>query len=83
MHYNIKCLPYDAKKQIIKKLKNHSNPNVKTFIDYMQQDGDGYHDWMKFVKWTIRKDEFRKEKFDKIFPELAEVTEYNHYIKTP
>ena len=49
----------------------------------MQQDGDGYHDWMKFVKWTIRKDEFRKEKFGSIFPELAEVTEYNHYIKNP
>ena len=44
---------------------------------------DNYHEWMKFVKWTQRKDEFRKEKFDDIFPELAEVTEYRKYIKTP
>ena len=83
-YYNVKCLPYDAKRSISKKLQNHSNPNVKTFIDYMNTEGeDNYHEWMKFVKWTQRKDEFRKEKFDDIFPELAEVTEYRKYIKTP
>ena len=71
----------DAKKQISKKLSSHSNPNVKTFIDYMNQDDDGYWDWMRFIKWTQRKDEFRKEKFDVIFPELADITEYNKYIK--
>ena len=62
-------------------LSGHSNPNVKTFIDYMNQDDDGYWDWMKFVDWTKRKDEFRKEKFSTTFVELAEITEYDKYIK--
>ena len=79
-HYNIRCLPGIAKKRITEKLSTHPNPNVKTFIDYMNQDVDGWEDWMKFVDWTVRKDEFRKEKFDNTFPELAEVTEYNKYI---
>ena len=82
-YYNVQCLPQHAKRKIAEKLKDHNNPNVKTFIDYMNQDVDGYNDWMRFVHWTQRKDEFRKEKFDSIFPELAEVTEYTHYIKTP
>ena len=46
----------------------------------MNQDVDGWEDWMKFVDWTVRKDEFRKEKFENTFPELAEVTEYDKYI---
>ena len=75
-HYNIRCLPGIAKKHISEKLSTHPNPNVKTFIDYMNQDVDGWEDWMRFVNWTVRKDEFRKEKFDNTFPELAEVTEY-------
>ena len=70
-----------AKRQISKKLSGHSNPNVKTFIDYMNQNDDGYWDWMKFVDWTKRKDEFRKEKFSTTFVELAEITEYDKYIK--
>ena len=80
-YYNVKCLPMYAKRQISKKLSGHSNPNVKTFIDYMNQDDDGYWDWMKFVDWTKRKDEFRKEKFSTTFVELAEITEYDKYIK--
>ena len=80
-YYNVQCLPHHAKRKIAEKLKDHSNPNVKTFIDYMNQDVDGYNDWMRFVHWTQRKDEFRKEKFTNTFPELADVTEYNKYIK--
>ena len=80
-YYNIRCLPYDAKRLISRKLQDHPNPNVKTFIDYMNQEGkDHFDEWMKFVHWTVRKDEFRKEKFDNTFPELAEATEYNKYI---
>ena len=80
-YYNIRCLPYDAKRLISRKLQDHPNPNVKTFIDYKNQEGkDHYDEWMKFVNWTVRKDEFRKEKFDNTFPELAEATEYNKYI---
>ena len=80
-YYNIRCLPYDAKRLISRKLQDHPNPNVKTFIDYMNQEGkDHFDEWMKFVNWTLRKDEFRKEKFDNTFPELAEATEYNKYI---
>ena len=80
-YYNIRCLPYDAKRLISRKLQDHPNPNVKTFIDYMNQEGkDHFDEWMKFVNWTVRKDEFRKEKFDNTFPELAEATEYNKYI---
>lgn len=80
-HYNVQCLPQIAKRRISEKLKDHSNQNVKTFIDYMNQDVDGYNDWMKFVSWTQRKDEFRNEKFTNTFPELAEATEYRFYIK--
>ncbi len=80
-YYNVQCLTHEAKKKIADKLKDHSNPNVKTFIDYMNQDVDGYNDWMRFVHWTQRKDEFRKEKFSNTFPELADVTGYNKYIK--
>ena len=80
-YYNVQCLPQHAKRKIAEKLKGHSNPNVKTFIDYMNQDVDGYNDWMKFVHWTQRKDEFRKEKFTNTFPELADAIEYNKYIK--
>jgi len=80
-HYNIQCLPQIAKNKISKRLENHSNPNVKTFIDYMNQDTDGYYDWMKFISWTERKDKFRNETFSSTFPELAEATEYRAYIK--
>ena len=80
-HYNIRCLPADAKRKITKKLSDHPNPNVKTFIDYMNKDVDGYWDWMKFVEWTQRKDKFRKEKFTDTFSELAQVCEYNKYLK--
>tara|TARA_B100001248_G_scaffold73080_1_gene51992 strand:+ start:22857 stop:23966 length:1110 start_codon:yes stop_codon:yes gene_type:complete len=80
-YYNIKCLPYYAKRKISEKLNTHPNPNVKTFIDYMNQDDDGYWDWMKFVTWTVRKDQFRKEKFTDTFPELAEICEYDKYVK--
>jgi len=80
-HYNVQCLPLIAKKRISDRLKDHPNTNVKTFIDYMNQDVDGYHDWMKFISWTERKDKFRNEKFANTFSELAEVTEYNKYIK--
>lgn len=80
-HYNVQCLPLIAKKRISDRLKDHPSPNVKTFIDYMNQDVDGYHDWMKFISWTERKDKFRNEKFANTFSELAEVTEYNKYIK--
>ena len=79
-HYNVQCLPLIAKKSISDRLKDHPNTNVKTFIDYMNQDVDGYHDWMKFINWTQRKDKFRNEKFANIFPELAEITEYNKYV---
>lgn len=80
-YYNIKCLPYCAKRKISEKLNTHPNPNVKTFIDYMNQDDDRYWDWMKFVAWTVRKDQFRKEKFTDTFPELAEICEYDKYVK--
>ena len=79
-HYNVQCLPLIAKKRISDRLKDHPNTNVKTFIDYMNQDVDGYHDWMKFISWTERKDKFRNEKFANTFSELAEVAEYNKYI---
>ena len=47
----------------------------------MNQDDFGYHDWMKFINWTIRVDKFRSENFEQVFPELAELTEYKYYIK--
>jgi hypothetical protein len=47
----------------------------------MNQDDDGYWDWMKFVTWTVRKDQFRKEKFTDTFPELAEICEYDKYVR--
>ena len=78
-HYNIKCLPNDAKRNISNKLKKHNNKDIQTFIDYMNQDDGGYHDWMKFVHWTMRVDEFRSENFEQVFPELAEATEYKYY----
>ena len=81
MHYNIKCLPNDAKKNISNKLLDHKNKNVKTFIDYMNQDDFGYSDWMNFVKWTMRVDKFRSEAFDITFPELANITEYKYYVR--
>ena len=81
MHYNIKCLPNDAKKSIANKLGEHKNKDIQTFIDYMNQDDFGYHDWMKFINWTIRVDKFRSENFEQVFPELAELTEYKYYIK--
>jgi len=81
MHYNIKCLPNDAKKSISNKLFDHKNKNVKTFIDYMNQDDFGYSDWMNFVKWTMRVDKFRSEAFDITFPELANITEYKYYVR--
>ena len=79
-HYNVQCLPHNAKRKITEKLSNHSNPNVKTFIDYMNQDVDGYNDWMRFIRWTQRKDKFRSETFSSTFPELAQLTEYRAYI---
>ena len=81
MHYNIKCLPNDAKKNISNKLLDHKNKNVKTFIDYMNQDDFGYTDWMNFVNWTMRVDKFRSEAFDITFPELANITEYKYYVR--
>ena len=78
-HYNIKCLPNDAKRNITNRLQENNNKDIQTFIDYMNQDDNGYHDWMKFVHWTMRVDEFRSENFEQVFPELAEATEYKYY----
>ncbi len=79
MHYNIKCLPNDAKRSISNKLLEHKNKDIQTFIDYMNQDDYGYHDWMKFIDWTLRVDKFRNEHFEDVFPELADITEYKYY----
>jgi MoaA/NifB/PqqE/SkfB family radical SAM enzyme len=70
LHYNIKCLPKHIKEAVTEKLSKHDRADVRSFVSFMNSEDLSGDYWQRFLAWTQRKDQFRKENFGEVFPEL-------------
>jgi hypothetical protein len=70
LHYNIKCLPKHIKEAVTEKLSKHNRADVRSFVSFMNSEDLSGDYWQRFLAWTQRKDQFRKENFGEVFPEL-------------
>lgn len=81
-HYNIKNLPDDIKEIVKEKYKsidytnlqfNKDSMSVNDIVNFMMFSPSDSEMFQKFFTVTRRHDEYRKESFEKVFPELYEI----------
>ena len=73
-YYNIHNIPKPIKKIIDDKLMSSNyNQHFKEIVRYMWLEEDDPVEWQKFLTWTKRHDEYRKQSFSITFPEFSEL----------
>lgn len=82
-HYNIRNIKESVKEKITDKyndtisLSEYSNNSLKNILNYMNNYISSEGPWSEFIKFTASKDNYRKESFEKTFPELFSIIEEN------
>ena len=64
------CLPKHIKEAVTERLSKHNRADVRSFVNFMNSEDLSGDYWQRFLAWTQRKDQFRKENFGEVFPEL-------------
>jgi len=70
VHMRPSVWPQNAKNEIIQKLKNCPQKDVKNWVILLSNTDDSEH-FTEFVKYLHKHDEYRNLNFSKTFPELA------------
>lgn len=70
-YYRVSVFPDDVKYHVRKKLANSKHEDLVKIISWLD-DNDSEH-WDVFLKYVKIHDEYRKENFQKTFPELVEL----------
>jgi len=82
VYYNIQFIPDYYKKAVTEKHKSLLNTNqyLEGIIQFMNNGVYNENHWKDFIKHTKMSDDFRKQDFKKVFPEVFSIMEENDVL---